>query len=196
MVDDEHHESAGTVSDLEPEPSPAGLTSVQARALLAECGPNTVPEQRPSVLSRLAGGFWAPVPWMLEITIVLELVLGKWPDAAIVGAVLVFNAGLGFVQQQRAAAALALLRHRLAVNARVCRDGAWQLLPAAELVDGDVVHVRLGDVAPADLRVGSGDVLVDQSSLTGESVPVERGRDDTVFAGSIIARGEATAVVT
>jgi len=89
-----------------------------------------------------------------------------------------------------------LLRHRLTVNARVCRDGAWQQVPAAELVDGDVVHVRVGDLAPADLRVDSGDVLVDQSTLTGESVPVDRGRNDTVFAGSIIARGEVTGTVT
>ncbi|HZE17628.1 MAG TPA: HAD-IC family P-type ATPase, partial [Mycobacterium sp.] len=195
-MDDKHHEGAGIVSDSEPEASPGGLTSAQARAMLAEHGPNTVPEQRPSVLSRLAGGLWAPVPWMLEVTIVLELVLGKWLDAAIVGAVLVFNAGLGFVQQQRAAAALELLRHRLAVNARVCRDGAWQQVPAAELVDGDVVHVRVGDLAPADLQVSSGSVLVDQSTLTGESVPVDRGRDEMVFAGSTIARGEATAMVT
>ena len=85
----------------------------------------------------------------------LELVLGKLLDAAIVGAVLVFNAGLGFVQQQRAAAALELLRHRLAVNARVCRDGAWQQVPAAELVDGDLVHVRVGDLAPADGPCGN-----------------------------------------
>ncbi|HUO37198.1 MAG TPA: plasma-membrane proton-efflux P-type ATPase [Mycobacterium sp.] len=196
VVVDDPHNSAGIASDAEPEASPTGLTSVQARALLAQRGPNMVPEQRPSVLSRLAGGLWAPVPWMLEATIVLELVLGKRLDAVIVAAVLVFNAGLGFAQQQRAAAALALLRRRLAVNARVCRDGTWQLIPAAELVDGDVVHVRVGDLAPADVRVGSGDVLVDQSTLTGESVPVDRGRDDTVFAGSIIARGEATATVT
>ena len=159
----DHHNSAGIAPDAEPEASPTGLTSVQARALLAEHGPNTVLERRPSALSRLAGGLWAPVPWMLEATIVLELVLGKW----LVAAVLVFNAGLGFVQQHRAAAALALLRRRLAVNARVCRDGTWQQIPAAELVDGDEVHVRVGDLAPADLRVGSGDVLVDQSTLTG-----------------------------
>ncbi|MHA7650815.1 plasma-membrane proton-efflux P-type ATPase [Mycobacterium sp. ML4] len=195
-MDDNHGDSAGIVSAFQPHVGPVGLTSAQARALLAERGPNTVPEQRPSVLARIAAGLWAPVPWMLEATIALELVLGKWLDAAIVGVVLVFNAGLGFVQQQRAAAALELLRHRLAINARVCRDGAWQQVPAAELVDGDMVHVRVGDLAPADLRVGSGDVLVDQSTLTGESVPLDRGRDDTVFAGSIIARGEATGTVT
>ncbi len=177
-------------------PADVGLTSARAAALLAERGPNAVPEQRPGVLSRLAGGLWAPVPWMLEVTVLLEAVLGKWLDAAIVGVVLVFNAGLGFVQQQRAAAALALLRRRLEVNARVCRDGLWQQVPAAELVDGDLVHVRVGDLAPADLRITSGGVLVDQSTLTGESVPVERGPDQQVFAGSTIARGEATATVS
>lgn len=190
----DEEDGAGVTADLDV--GSVGLTSDQARMRLAKHGPNTVPEQRPSVLSQLAGGLWAPVPWMLEATIVLELVLGKWLDAAIVGAVLVFNTGLGFVQQQRAATALELLRHRLAVNARVCRDGNWQQVPAAELVDGDLVRVRVGDLAPADLRVGSGDVLVDQSSLTGESVPVDRTRGDSVFAGSIIARGEATATVT
>lgn len=192
IVDDE--DGAGSTADLDV--GSVGLTSDQAHMLLAELGPNTVPERRPNTLSRLASGLWAPVPWMLEATIVLELVLGKWLDAVIVGVVLVFNTGLGFVQQQRAGAALALLRHRLAVNARACRDGTWQQVPAAELVDGDLVYVRVGDLAPADLRLVSGDVLVDQSSLTGESVPVERGRDDMVFAGSIIARGEATAMVT
>lgn len=148
------------------------------------------------MLAQLAGSLWAPVPWMLEATIVLEVVLGKGLDAAIVAAVLVFNAGLGFVQQGQARAALEVLRHRLAVNARVRRDGEWQLVPASELVVGDLVHVRVGDLAPADLLVSSGGVLVDQSSLTGESVPVDRGREEAVFAGSTIVRGEATGVVT
>ena len=107
-----------------------------------------------------------------------------------------FNAALGFLQQGRARAALELLRHRLAVNARTRRDGAWQLVPAVELVDGDVVHIRVGDLAPADLQVDTGNVLVDQSSLTGESVAVDRGSGETVYAASTIARGEATGEVT
>jgi H+-transporting ATPase len=175
---------------------PAGLSSAQAHALLAELGPNTVREERPSLTARLADSLWAPVPWMLEATIVLELVLGKWVDAVIVAAVLVFNAALGFVQQGRARAALELLQHRLAVNARTRRDGAWQLVPAVELVDGDLVHIRVGDLAPADLQIDTGNVLVDQSSLTGESVAVDRGSGETVYAASTIARGEATGKVT
>ncbi|KDE97102.1 hypothetical protein Y900_027835 [Mycolicibacterium aromaticivorans JS19b1 = JCM 16368] len=176
--------------------APAGLSSAQAQALLAELGPNTVREERPGLAARLAGSLWAPVPWMLEATIALELALGKWLDAVIVAAVLVFNAALGFLQQGRARAALELLRHRLAVNARARRDGSWQLVPAVELVDGDVVHVRVGDLAPADLRLNSGSVLVDQSSLTGESVAVDRGSGQGLYASSTIVRGEATGTVT
>lgn len=179
-----------------PSSAPPGLSSAQAQALLAELGPNTVQEERLSVAARLADSLWAPVPWMLEATIVLELVLGKWLDAVIVAAVLIFNAALGFFQQGRARAALELLRHRLAVNARARRDGTWQLVPAIELVDGDLVHVRVGDLAPADLRLTSGSVLVDQSSLTGESVAVDRGSGQSVYASSIIVRGEATGTVT
>ncbi|AFM16447.1 plasma-membrane proton-efflux P-type ATPase [Mycolicibacterium chubuense NBB4] len=189
-------DTVGTTTGPASDSQYAGLTSVQARSLLAERGPNTVPEQGRHPVSEVIKSLWAPVPWMLEATIVLEAVLGRWLDAAIVGVVLVFNAGLGYVQQRRAASALALLRRRLEVNARVCRDGAWQSVPAAQLVDGDLVHVRVGDLAPADLLVHSGDVLVDQASLTGESVPVERGCGAAIYASSVIARGEATASVT
>ncbi len=149
-----------------------------------------------SLAARLAGKLWAPVLWMLEATIALELALGKWLDAGIVAAVLVLNAALGLVQEGRAQAALAVLRRRLAVNARVCRDGAWGLRPAAELVPGDMAHVRAGDLVPADLRLCDGAVLVDQSVLTGESVPVERAAGEAIYSGSTVARGEATGEVT
>ncbi len=174
----------------------AGLTSQEARRLLTTWGPNTVPEERPRLLRRLAGPFWAPVPWMLEVTVALELVLGRWLEAGIVAAVLLFNAVLGFVQQSRSRAALALLRTRLSVNARVSRDGSWQLVPAAGLVPGDLVHVRVGDFVPADLLLSDGDVLADESTLTGESLPAQRTAGDRVFAGSSVSRGEATGVVT
>lgn len=148
------------------------------------------------MLSRLAGAVWAPVPWMLEATVVLEAVLGKWLDAGIVAAVLVLNAALGFVQQGRTQATLALLRQRLAVNARVLRDGTWRLLPAAELVPEDVVHVRVGDFVPADLALAEGTVMVDQSTLTGESIPADHGSGEAVFSGSVVVRGEATGTIT
>jgi magnesium-transporting ATPase (P-type) len=133
-----------------------GLSSARAQALLVEFGPNTVPEARLSLLSRLVGTLWAPVPWMLEATIVLEVALGRWLDATIVAVVLFLNAALGLVQEGRARSAVALLRQALAVNARVCRDGVWGQLPTSSLVPGDLVHVRIGDLAPADLRIGDG----------------------------------------
>jgi H+-transporting ATPase len=133
---------------------------------------------------------------MLEVTIALELSLGKWLEAGVVTLVLAFNAVLGLVQQGRAQGALALLRQRLSINARVARDGSWQLVPAAGLVPADLVHVRVGDFVPADLQLSDGDVLVDESTLTGESLPAQRTAGDSIFSGSTITRGEATGVVT
>ena len=133
---------------------------------------------------------------MLEVTIALELSLGKWLEAGVVTLVLAFNAVLGLVQQGRAQGALALLRERLSINARVARDGSWQLVPAAELVPADLVHVRVGDFVPADLQLSDGDVLVDESTLTGESLPAQRTAGDSIFSGSTITRGEASGVVT
>lgn len=128
--------------------SPQGLTSAEAEVLLRQYGPNAVRETKPHPLLAFAREFWAPVPWMLEVTIVLELVLGKRTGAIVIGVLLVFNAVLGFVQQNRAQNALDLLRRRLPVTARVLRGGEWQLLPAENLVPGDFIHVRLGDVVP------------------------------------------------
>jgi H+-transporting ATPase len=172
-----------------------GLTREQAETRLREFGPNTVREAKPHAFLAIAGKFWAPVPWMLEATIVLELILGKRPEAIIIGLLLVFNAGLGFVQEKRAQNALALLRKRLPVQARVLRDGEWQLLAAAELAPGDFIHVRMGDVMPADVRLTDGHMLLDQSSLTGESVPLEAGPDKSAYAGSVVMRGEASGEV-
>jgi H+-transporting ATPase len=173
-----------------------GLTTAEAAARLRQYGPNTAPEERPHVLLALLGKFWAPVPWMLEVTVLLELLLGRNVEAGVMTVLLIFNAALSFVQENRAQKALALLRQRLAVQARVLRDGRWQLLPAQQLVPGDVVHLRMGDLAPADVRIDSGQILLDQSALTGESVPVEAGAGQTAYAGTVVKRGEATGEVT
>ena len=119
--------------------------------------------------------FWAPVPWMLEAAIVLEVTLGKYVEAAIIAVLLVFNAALGFFQEGRAQATLAALKWRLALNAPVLRDNAWATVPAAGLVPGDVVKLSLGAVVAADVRLTAGSVLLDQSMLTGESIPIEAG---------------------
>ena len=140
-----------------------GLTSAEAAERLERYGPNMAPEERRRPLLGLLGKFWAPVPWMLEATIILELLLGHYAEAEIIGLLLVVNAILSFVQEGRAQRPRALAQ-RLTIQARVLRDGQWQLRPAQELVPGDVVHLRMGDLVPADLRVASGQVLVDQSA--------------------------------
>jgi H+-transporting ATPase len=139
--------------------------------------------------------FWTPVPWMLEAAIVLEVVLGKYFEAGIIAGLLMFNAGLGFFQEGRAQATLAALKARLALNAAVKRDSTWKTIPATELVVGDVVKLSLGAVVAADVHVTDGSVLLDQSMLTGESVPIEAGAGFDAYAGALVRRGEAVAEV-
>jgi H+-transporting ATPase len=173
-----------------------GLTSQEARARLQKFGPNAMPDASAHPLRMALEKFWAPVPWMLEAAIVLELLLGKYVEAAIIAALLVFNAALGLFQESRAQATLAALRSRLALNASVRRDGAWKTMPAVELVPGDVVKLSLGGVVAADVQLVAGEVLLDQSMLTGESVPIEAGAGAQTFAGALVRRGEAVAEVT
>ena len=138
---------------------------------------------------------WVPVPWMLETAILLELALGKYVEAAIIAGLLVFNAVLGLFQESRAQATLAALKSRLALNPSVRRDGAWKTVLAAELVLGDLVKLSLGGVVAADVKLTAGNVLLDQSMLTGESVPIEAGPGVQTFAGALVRRGEAVAEV-
>ena len=140
--------------------------------------------------------FWAPVPWMLEAAIVLELVLGKYVEASIIAVLLLFNAVLGWFQESRAQATLAALKSRLALTASALRDGLWKTMAASELVPGDVVKLSLGGVVAADVKLTGGEILLDQSMLTGESVPIEAGVGIQTYAGALIRRGEAEAEVT
>ncbi|MGO4872933.1 MAG: HAD-IC family P-type ATPase [Roseiarcus sp.] len=175
---------------------PGGLTSEEARRRLAEFGPNATPDAAPAILRRVAGAFWAPVPWMLEAAVVLQLALGEMVQAAAIAALLAFNALIGIFQESRAQATLQALKSRLALVASVRRDGVWSNVPAAELVPGDVVKLSLGGVVGADVRVIAGEVLIDQSTLTGESLPIEGGPGRETYAGALIRRGEAVAEVT
>src|SRR5271156_3849229 len=177
-------------------PVAAGLSSDEARGRLQKSGPNAVPDTSVHPLRRALDKFWAPVPWMLEAAIVLEIVLGKYVEAAIIAVLLAFNAALGFFQEGRAQATLAALKSRLALNASVRRDGAWKTVPAIELVVGDLVKLSLGAVVAADVRLTDGSVLLDQSMLTGESVPIEAGAGFETYAGALVRRGEAVAEVT
>jgi H+-transporting ATPase len=173
-----------------------GLTSDEARERLARDGPNAMPDTSAHPLRNALAKFWAPVPWLLEASIVLELVLHKYYEAAVIAALLVFNAALAYFQESRAQATLTALKSRLALNASVQRDGAWKTVPAAELVCGDLVKLSLGGVVAADVHLTGGSVELDQSMLTGESLPIEAGAGVDTYAGALVRRGEATAVVT
>lgn len=173
-----------------------GLSSQEAGRRLAQIGPNAVVEPYVSPVVRIASRFWEPVPWMLEAAIVLQLAIGEHVEALIIAALLIFNVALGVFQEGRADAALAALKSKLALMAFVKRDGQWIETPAAGLVPGDVVRIALGSVVPADARLLDGSVLLDQSMLTGESVPVEIGPGKTAYAGALVRRGAATAEIT
>jgi H+-transporting ATPase len=173
-----------------------GLTSDEAHTRLEKDGPNAMPDTSAHPLRNAVAKFWAPVPWLLEASIVLELVLHKYYEALVIAALLVFNAALSYFQEGRAQATLAALKSRLALNASVQRDGVWKTVPAAELVCGDLVKLSLGGVVAADVHLTGGSVELDQSMLTGESLPVEAGAGADTYAGALVKRGEATAVVT
>jgi len=176
--------------------SAGGLTTDEARRRLEKFGPNAMPDTAVHPVRRALDKLWAPVPWMLEAAIMLQLVLGDYAEAAIIAGLLMSNAALGFVQEGRAQATLAALKSRLAMTASVRRDGRWTVVPAAGLVPGDVVKLSLGGVVAADVRLVSGEVLLDPSMLTGESVPIEAGPGLQTYAGTLIRRGEAVAEVT
>ncbi len=174
----------------------SGLTSAEAASRLQEDGPNAMPDTSAHPLRNALTKFWAPVPWLLEASIVLQVVLHKYLEAAVIAGLLIFNAALAFFQEGRAQATLTALKSRLALNASVRRDGSWRTIPAAELVRGDLVKLSLGGVVPADVHLLDGSVSLDQSMLTGESLPLEAGTGVNTYAGALVRRGEATAEVT
>ena len=184
----------GPVPDMNAEP--IGLTSDVAKTRLAKDGPNATPDTSAHPFRNALTKFWAPVPWLLEAAILLQLALHKDLEAAVIAGLLVFNAALAWFQEGRAQATLTALKSRLALNASVCRDRVWKTLPAAELVCGDLVKLSLGGVVAADVHLVDGSVLLDQSMLTGESLPIEAGAGVDTYAGALVRRGEATAVVT
>ena len=172
-----------------------GLPSAEAERLLRQFGTNEVADKSESWPHALAAKLWAPLPWMLEATILLEVFLGHGLQAVIISVLLIFNAILGLTQEARAKAAVKALRRTLAVMASVRRDGRWMRLGASQLVPGDLVKLALGAVVPADIKIAAGNVLADQSMLTGESLPVERKPGDLAYAGAMIRQGEATGIV-
>jgi H+-transporting ATPase len=174
---------------------PAGLSTAEAGRRLEQGGNNAIADVTPHALWRALGKLWAPVPWMLEAAIVLQLGLGDYIGACIVLLLLLFNAGLGLFQEGQAQATVDALKSRLALVASVRRDGKWTTVPAAELVAGDIVKLSLGTVVAADVRLSAGSVLLDQSMLTGESSATEASAGSQAFAGALVRRGEAVAEV-
>jgi H+-transporting ATPase len=176
--------------------SKTGLSTSEAEERLRQYGPNEIPEKKVNPVIKFFGYFWGPIPWMIEAAVVLSAILHHWEDFGIIAALLSVNAVVGFWQEYKADNAIALLKQRLALKARVLRDGKWREVEARELVPGDVVRVRLGDVIPADIKLMEGDyLLIDQSALTGESLPVEKHVSDVGYAGSIVRQGEMNALV-
>jgi H+-transporting ATPase len=173
--------------------SPDGLRQADAQKRLAQFGPNEIEEKKTNPFLKFLSYFWGPIPWMIEVAVILSGVVGHWPDFSIILILLVANALVGFWEEQEAGNAIAALKAKLAINARVKRDGKWVTSPARELVPGDVIHVRLGDIVPADARSLAGDpVEVDQSALTGESLPAERKSGEAVFPVPSFVRVKST----
>ena len=176
--------------------SPDGLSQAEAEKRLTQYGPNEIEEKKTNALLKFLSYFWGPIPWMIEVAVVLSAVVQHWPDFFIILVLLLANGIVGFWEERQAGNAIEALKARLAIKARVKRDGKWLTPPARELVPGDVIRLRLGDIVPADARLLEGDeVSVDQSALTGESLPATRKSGDAVFSGSIIRRGEIGALV-
>ena len=198
--------AAGAGSDLKSVPiaevekklntSPDGLTEEEATTRLAKYGPNEIAEKKTNPLFKFLSYFWGPIPWMIEVAVILSGVVRHWPDFFIILLLLIANACVGFWEERQAGNAIEALKAKLAIKSRVKRDGKWVTPPAKELVPGDVIRLRLGDIVPADARLLDGDeISVDQSALTGESLPATKKCGDAVFSGSIVRRGEIDALI-
>jgi len=174
-----------------------GLSNDEARRRLETYGPNALSEVKKTPLLNFLRYFWGPIPWMIEIAAVLSVVVGAWDDFAIILVMLLFNAMVGFWEEHKASNALDALKGQLALKARALRDGQWLEIDATNLVPGDVVRLRMGDVMPADAKLFDGDYIsVDQAALTGESLPVGKKIGDIAYSGSVAKQGEMSAVVT
>src|SRR5271169_5416 len=173
-----------------------GLTQAEAQKRLTQYGPNEIAGKKTNEILKFLSYFWGPIPWMIEAAVILSAAARHWPDFGIILLLLLANAVVGFWEEHQAGNAIAALKATLAIKARVKRDGKWITPAARELVPGDVIRVRMGDIVPADARLLEGDpVEVDQSALTGESLPATRKPGEAVFSGSIIRQGEIDALV-
>lgn len=176
--------------------SKKGISSQEAKERLSKYGPNEITEKKVSPVLKFLGYFWGPIPWMIEIAAVLSAAIQRWEDFAVIFALLLVNALVGFWQEHKASNAIELLKQRLAPKARVLRDGKWADLPSRDLVPGDIVRVRIGAIVPADIKLIDGNYLeLDESGLTGESLPVEKHMSDVAYSGSVVRQGEMNGLV-
>ncbi len=172
-----------------------GLTSAEAVARLAKYGRNELAEPPKNPVLDFLKRYWGPMPWLLELAMVLSFILNRPAEGVIILFLLTMNAVIGFWHSQGSQKAVALLKQRLALQARVLRDGAWKTVEVAMLVPGDVITVRLGDIIPSDAKIISGDVSIDESALTGESLPTDKSAGAVIYSGSVIRQGEARCLV-
>jgi H+-transporting ATPase len=172
-----------------------GLSLAEVEKRLKTYGNNEVAARKKSPILEFLSRFWGPMPWLLELAIVLAVFLGHDLEAIIIAILIVTNAIIGFLHSRNSQRALELLKERLAVNAVVRRGGTWVTINASEIVPGDVAVVQMGDIVPADAKVLSGMLSVDQSALTGESLPLEVGPADILYSSSVVKRGEAQCLV-
>ena len=174
-----------------------GLSNQEAAKRLEQYGPNALEEKKVNPLLKFLGYFWGPIPWMIEIAAILSAIVHHWSDFTIIIVLLIFNAIVGFWQEYKAGNAVEALKKGLALKSRVLRDGQWREIEAKQLVPGDIIRLRLGDIIPADAKLIDGDYLsIDQSALTGESLPVSKGVGEVAFSGSVAKQGEMVALVT
>jgi H+-transporting ATPase len=187
---------AEILAKLETDPK-NGLNAAQLQERLKKYGPNALAEEKKSALSAFLAYFWGPIPWMIEAAALVALIVRDWGDFTIIASLLLFNALLGFWEEHEASNALDALKNSLALKARVLRSEEWQEVDARTLVPGDIVRLYLGDIVPADCNLIQGDYIsIDQSALTGESLPVTKKSGEKAYSGSVVKQGEMVAVVT
>jgi len=190
------HRSASVETALERlAATPAGLSETEARRRMETFGRNEIATKKKNLLVEFLSRFWGPMPWLLELAIVLSCVLKHYLEAVIIAVLIIMNAVIGYLHHRSSQRSLELLKKRLALNATVLRDGQWVRRAAAEIVPGDVVVVQMGEIVPADAKVIDGELSVDQSALTGESLPIEARESDVVYSSSIVKRGEARCLI-
>jgi len=174
-----------------------GLASDEVQRRRQQYGLNEIPDKEESTLKRILKRFWGPIPWMIEAAAILSAAVQKWEDFTIIIVLLLVNVIIDFRQEASALKALKVLKEKLARTALALRNGQWREIPASELVPGDIIKLRIGNVVPADVKLLEGEYLqADQSALTGESMPVNKAAGEVAFANSIVKMGEMTAIVT